>query len=93
MTAILIHGSSCQGNCYQFNFTSMKSLHMVTFILLIVGGLNLGLSSLGYNVLDMILGAESMLLRVIYFLIGFSAVYEIISHRRLCRECFRHQAQ
>ena len=65
----------------------MKSLHMVTFILLIIGGLNLGLGSLGYDVLDMMLGQGSTVLKVIYFLIGFSAVYEIISHKRICREC------
>lgn len=65
----------------------MKSLHMITFVLLIAGGLNLGLGSLGYNVLGMIVGADSTLLQVIYFLVGVSAVYELISHRRLCREC------
>lgn len=65
----------------------MKSLHMITFVLLIAGGLNLGLGSLGYNVLGMIVGEDSTLLQVIYFLVGVSAVYELISHRRLCREC------
>ena len=64
----------------------MKSLHKITFILLLIGGLNWGLDALGYNVVYMILG-DSMLEKLVYLLVGLSAVYEIINHKNLCRNC------
>ena len=64
----------------------MKSLHTITFILLIIGGLNLGLDALGYNIVYAIFG-DSSISTLIYLLVGLSAVYEIVSHKRLCRNC------
>ena len=63
----------------------MKSLHTVTFIILIIGGLNWGLDALHYNVISMIFGES--LSRLIFLLVGLSAIYEIASHKRLCRQC------
>ena len=60
---------------------------MVTFILLVVGGLNWGLDALGYNLVYMILGSWPMLEKLVYILVGLSAVYEIISHKKNCRHC------
>lgn len=66
----------------------MKSLHMVAFILLIVGGLNWGLSAaFQWNVVDMLLGAGSAVSRVVYILVGLAAVYELVSHKKMCRHC------
>ena len=65
----------------------MKSLHMVTFILLVVGGLNWGLSAFGYNVVDMVLGAGSTLAMLVYVLVGLSAVYEVATHKTNCKNC------
>ena len=52
----------------------MCMVHKVAMCLLVVGGLNWGLSALGYNVVDMLLGAGSMLAKVVYLLVGLSAV-------------------
>jgi uncharacterized membrane protein YuzA (DUF378 family) len=44
----------------------MKSLHMVTFILLVVGGVNWGLSALGFNIVSMLLGTWPMVEKAVY---------------------------
>ena len=62
----------------------MKSLHMVTFILLIVGGLAWGLHAFGYDPIDSLGSSVSM---IVYVLVGLSAIYEAISHKGLCRNC------
>ncbi len=65
----------------------MKSLHMIAFILLAVGGLNVGLSALGYNLLNMLLGSWPMVETTVYVLVGLSAIYELATHRANCRMC------
>lgn len=65
----------------------MKSLHMVTFILLVVGGLNWGLTAFGWNVVDKVLGAGSTLAMLVYILVGLSAVYEVATHKQNCKHC------
>lgn len=54
----------------------MKSLKMVAIWLLIIGGLNWGLTALGYNVVDMIFGSMG-LANVVYLLVGLAAVYKL----------------
>jgi uncharacterized membrane protein YuzA (DUF378 family) len=65
----------------------MKMLHMVTFILLVVGGLNWGLSALGFNVVNMLLGNFGMLEKFVYLLVGLSAVVELVTHKKSCTMC------
>jgi len=65
----------------------MKSLHMVTFVLLVVGGLNWLLVAFGYNLVDSIFGVGSTISMVVYILVGLSAVYEVVSHKSLCKNC------
>lgn len=65
----------------------MKSLHTVTFILLVVGGLNWGLVALGYNLVNMLVGSWPMLERLVYLLVGLSAVYELVTHKKNCKQC------
>ena len=60
---------------------------MVTFILLVVGGLNWGLDALGYNVVNMLLGEGSSLATLVYLLVGLSAIVELVSHKKDCRSC------
>jgi uncharacterized protein len=64
-----------------------KYAHMVAFILLIVGGLNWGLTALGYNVVAMILGSMPMVEQVVYILVGLSAIYMIATHKATCTMC------
>jgi uncharacterized protein len=65
----------------------MKSLHMLAFILLIVGGLNWGLSALGYNVVDMLLGSWPTVEKVVYLLVGLSALVMLFTHKKDCKTC------
>lgn len=49
---------------------------MIALVLLVVGGLNWGLVGLAdYNLVDMIFGPGSLLARLVYVLVGLSAVY------------------
>lgn len=65
----------------------MKKLHMITFILLVIGGLNWGLTVFGWNVVDMIFGSWPMVVDLIYILVGLSAIYEIATHKKSCKAC------
>ena len=61
---------------------------MITFILLVVGGLNwllVGIAEM--NLVNMILGGMPMLERVVYVAVGVSAVYEIVIHKSTCKMC------
>lgn len=62
----------------------MKALHKITFILLVVGGLNWGLMLFGWDVASW--GLPSGLVDTIYGLVALSAIYEAATHGR-CREC------
>jgi uncharacterized membrane protein YuzA (DUF378 family) len=65
----------------------MKGLHMVAWILVIIGGLNWGLTALGWNVVDMILGSWPTVEKIVYLLVGLSALYELFTHRSNCKQC------
>jgi len=71
----------------------MKALHMVAWILVIIGGLNWGLVGIGafaggnWNVVNLILGSWPQVEWIVYVLVGLSAVWEIIGHRKNCRMC------
>ncbi|MEK7581786.1 MAG: DUF378 domain-containing protein [Patescibacteria group bacterium] len=65
----------------------MKGLHILSFILLVVGGLNLGLTALGWNVVNMLLGSWATVETIVYVLIGLAAVYEIATHKGNCKAC------
>lgn len=63
-------------------------LHMVAFILLVVGGLNwLAVGLLKLDIVAKIFGADSMISRIVYIVVGLAAVYEIITHKSNCKCC------
>lgn len=65
-----------------------QPLHMVTFCLLIIGGLNWLIFGLfGTDIGTWLGGMDQVLSRVIYILVGLSAVIEIAMHKKLCRMC------
>ncbi|MGC9968236.1 MAG: DUF378 domain-containing protein [Minisyncoccia bacterium] len=65
----------------------MKALHIIAFILLVVGGLNWLLVAFGWNLVDAIFGVGSMLSRIIYVLVGLAALVELFGHKKNCRTC------
>jgi uncharacterized membrane protein YuzA (DUF378 family) len=65
----------------------MKALHMTAFILLIIGGLNWLLVGFGWNLVSAIFGADSVVSRIIYILVGISALVELFTHKKNCKTC------
>ncbi len=65
-----------------------KSLHTITFILLVIGGLNWLIWALfKTDVGQWIGGMGTVQAKIVYILVGLSALYEIFTHGRRCREC------
>lgn len=61
---------------------------MITFILLIVGGLNWLLEGVfGWEISRWLGGMDALLPRLIYILVGLSAIYEFAIHKKDCRLC------
>lgn len=58
---------------------------MIAFILIVVGGLNWLLHALNYNVVDLVLPDTAA--KVVYVLVGLSAIYEVATHGKNCRMC------
>jgi len=66
----------------------MQYLHKITFLLLVIGGLNwlvLGIS--GWDIGQLFGGMEAAISKIIYILVGLSAVYEIFVHKSKCKDC------
>ncbi|MBA3675897.1 MAG: DUF378 domain-containing protein [Sphingosinicella sp.] len=58
----------------------MRALNYLTLILLIVGGLNWGLVGLfDFDLVAALFGEMSVLSRIVYVLVGLSALWQIIS--------------
>lgn len=65
-----------------------KPLHMLTYILVIVGALNWGLMGFfGFNLVSTLLGGYPMLEKLVYMLVGLSAVYDFMMHKSYCKMC------
>ena len=63
-------------------------MHMVTFILVIVGGINwLLLGVFGWEIGELFGGHDAIVSRIIYVLVGAAAVYELVTHKENCRKC------
>lgn len=57
----------------------MKTLNLITLILIIVGGLNWGLvGAANFDLVAAIFGEDSGLSRLVYVLVGLSALYQIV---------------
>jgi uncharacterized membrane protein YuzA (DUF378 family) len=53
----------------------MKAISLIALVLVIVGGLNWGLvGAFNFNLVDTIFGAGSVLSRVVYVVVGLSAL-------------------
>ena len=65
----------------------MKALHSVAFILVVVGALNWLLVAFNWNLVDAIFGAGSTLSKIIYVLVGVSAIVLVSTHKKDCKCC------
>ncbi len=64
----------------------MKAVHVIAFILLVIGGLNWLLVAFGWNLVGAVFGTGT-LATIIYILVGLSAIEEVAAHRKNCRYC------
>lgn len=66
----------------------MKGLHTITWILVIIGGLNWLLVGLfGWDVGAIFGGMSAPISKIIYVLVGLSALVELFSHKKNCKAC------
>ena len=67
----------------------MKALHCIAFTLLVVGGLNWLLVGIFKWDLGMLLfgSQEAIVSRIIYILVGLSAIAVVATHKRDCKVC------
>lgn len=67
---------------------NMKGLHTVAFTLLLVGGVNwLLVGVFGWDIGQLFGGQGAAVSRVIYVLVGLSAIVEVVTHKKNCRMC------
>lgn len=63
-------------------------MHIVTFILLVIGGLNwLLVGVLGKDVFALVGLDGNIVAKIIYIAIGLSAIYEVATHKKNCKIC------
>ena len=60
------------------------NLHKISFAFLIIGGLNWGLVLFDKGVENYI---GSSVASVVYALVALSAIYEAVSHKKMCKMC------
>ncbi len=65
----------------------MKTVHIIAFILIAIGGLNWLLVAFGWNAVDTAFGVGSTAAKVVYILIGLAALLEIFTHGKNCKTC------
>jgi uncharacterized protein len=64
----------------------MKALNLITLLLVIVGGVNWGLVGLfDFNLVAALFGEDTALSRIVYTLVGLSALYQIVPFSRATR--------
>lgn len=57
----------------------MRALNIITLILVIIGGLNWGLVGLfQFDLVAAIFGVGSMLSKIVYVLVGLSAIWQLV---------------
>jgi uncharacterized membrane protein YuzA (DUF378 family) len=71
----------------------MKVLHIIAFILLVIGGLDWGLVGIGgfvganWNVVDLLLHSWPAVEWIVYILVGLSALLLLFTHKKHCKMC------
>lgn len=65
-----------------------KTLHLLTYSLVVVGALNWGLVGLlDFNLVNALFGTWPNVEKLVYLLVGASAVYDFAGHMKYCKYC------
>lgn len=68
-------------------------LHGIAFILAMIGALNWGLVGVGeivggnWNLVYLLVGQWPMIEAIVYILVGLSAIWLVINHKKDCKMC------
>lgn len=66
----------------------MKTLHIIAWLLIIIGALNwLLVGIFGWEIGQLFGGQMAIASRIIYVLVGVAALYEIFTHKNMCKAC------
>jgi hypothetical protein len=66
--------------------SSQRALNFVVLLLIIIGGINWGLIGLAnFNLVDTILVANSIVSKIVYVLVGLSALYALTFFSKVSR--------
>jgi hypothetical protein len=66
----------------------MRAIHVLSFVLVVVGAMNWGLVGLfDFNLVDMVFGAVEWLERLVYVLVGVAGAVLIATHKKDCKVC------
>ncbi|HEU0081063.1 MAG TPA: DUF378 domain-containing protein [Candidatus Paceibacterota bacterium] len=66
----------------------MKAVHVIAFILVVVGAINWGLVGIfQWNLVTAIFGSVSWLERLVYILVGLSGLVLLFTHKKECKAC------
>lgn len=69
----------------------MKTLDLVVWILLMIGGLNWGLIGFfEFNLVSAIFGEMTVATRIVYALVGIAALYDILAIKAIWRRWGMH---
>lgn len=67
-----------------------RKFHLVKHYLLVIAGLNLGIVGIfQVDLFQSFFGASPLLIRVLYVLIGTSAIMDIMTHQANCKLCLK----
>jgi uncharacterized protein len=78
------YGGPCKGG----DFMNKKWIHMVAFVLVVVGGVNWGLFGLfNLDLVEVLFSGVPTVAEIIYVLIGAAAVYLAVTHTSDCKTC------
>jgi uncharacterized membrane protein YuzA (DUF378 family) len=65
--------------------SSMKYIKQIAYVLVLIGALNWGVYGVsGYDLVNICAGKIPMIARIIYVVVGLSALYIIINRYRVC---------
>lgn len=72
-----------------------KWIHMVAFVLVVIGAINQGLfaiipadkNGVGFDLIDRLFGFNATLVEFIGLMIGISGIYLLVTHAKTCRVC------
>ena len=75
------------------NEKTLKTIDVIAWSLLTIGGLNWGLVGIfGFNLVAAIFGDMSILSRLVFTLVGLSAIYEVFGIKSIANRWHLHYA-